>query len=145
MRVWLLVVASCVSASALGASRRCVITAAGLGAVPWKPRSSNAADIIADEDCEDCRIPSTASASQKFEVGDVISLDDNTLFDVQRKSATDLFDAERRPAATLPNPQLEAKKAMYKMAAGEYDVGATQVKLSTMIQTTPVLIFSLSS
>ena len=166
MRFWLLVAAS--SASALDVSRRIAITdvsrrvaitAAGLSALPGRPLSSSAAPdvaalssnaIVADGDCEDCRIPSAQTnaspASPKFAVGDVISLD-GPLFDAPVKpAATNLFDAQRKAAASsLPNPQLEAKRAMYKLAAGEYDVGATQAKLSALIQATPVLVFSLST
>lgn len=93
---------------------------------------SSASDSSASADCEDCVIKKPGDgSSQRYSVGDVISLESPGL--LQEKAAT-----------AIPNPQLEAKKAMYRAMAGDYDVSATQAKLSSLIQTTPVVVFSLS-
>lgn len=129
-------------------SRRIAITSAGLAAAAWHPLTSGAATSPTDAECEDCRValPDSDGAlkpsSQRYSLGDVISLD----IAPPSSKRPELFEsAERKMASAIPNPQFEAKRAMYKLAAGEYDVGATQSKLAAMIETTPVLMFSLSS
>ena len=141
--VFLYVVASCChSASAVRVviSRRGVINAAGLTVATW-PLSNLAVD---DAECDDCKIQNSGNnmisgqdTEKRYTLGDVISLDDSS----QRPK---LF-AERKKASAIPDPQFEAKRAMYRRAAGEYDVGATQNKIASLIESTPVLIFSLTS
>ena len=106
---------------------------AGLCALPWRPPTCRAATTSTNVDCADCVLgDGTAAAAQpRIQVGDVISLEGTS------SSAPSTF--------ALTNPQLEAKKAMYKMAAGNYDVVATQGKLSSLIKTSSVLMFSLST
>ena len=117
-----LVTASCAFASSfrVDISRRAFVTAATLSVAPLSSRA--AADSSNAADCDTCVIakPVSGSSSQKYAVGDFISLD------------------------AIPNPQLEAKKAMYRAMAGDYDVSATRAKLSSLIQSTPVVVFSLS-
>jgi hypothetical protein len=146
-----LLVACCMSASALTiVSRRTAAfsVAAGITA-PWHPTSCRAADSIVAADCEDCTVrvgTLPVSGTQQYQTGDVINLDDGAAASVVRRPG--LFDTKVEGVPTdlgIPNPQLEAKKALYKLAAGDYDVASVRGKLSSLIQTTPVVVFSLST
>lgn len=107
------------------------------------PSACRAVDGAASAgDCDDCKLESAAVPStQRFQRGDVISLDDGA----SQSSPVPSRPPAGQMGAGLPNPQLEAKKALYRLAAGDYDAQATQAKLRAMIETTPCLMFSLST
>jgi glutaredoxin 3 len=101
----------------------------------WHSTSCGAAS---DADCTDCTVKNDFAQPAK-KIGDTITLDEVAA------RPRGLFDNVNDSTSRFANPQLEAKKAMYQLAAGDYDVSATRAKLSTLIQTTPAVMFSLST
>jgi len=120
----------------LSISRRAAAaTLAGLSVTQWHSTSCGAAS---DADCTDCTVKNDFAQPAK-KIGDTITLDEVAA------RPRGLFDNVDDSTSRFANPQLEAKKAMYQLAAGDYDVSATRAKLSTLIQTTPAVMFSLST